>query len=195
MTWALALLLNNRDALTKAHNELDQHVGRQRQVKEPDLKNLVYLQAILKETMRLYPAGPLSIPHEAMEDCTVSGYHIPAGTRLLVNLSKLQRDPKVWAEPNEFRPERFLTGDHKNVDVRGQNFELMPFGSGRRMCPGVSFALQILQLTLATLLHGFEIATPLDEPVDMRESVGLTNLKATPLNVLLTPRLPAEVYY
>ena len=195
MTWALALLLNNRDALTKAQTELDQHVGSQRQVTEPDLTNLVYLQAILKETMRLYPAASLGVPHEAMEDCTIRGYHIPVGTRLLVNLSKLHRDPNVWAEPNEFRPERFLTGDHKNVDVRGQNFELIPFGSGRRMCPGVSFALKIMQLTLATLLHGFQIVTPLDEPVDMRESVGLTNLKATPLNVLLTPRLPAEAYY
>ncbi|XP_062097362.1 cytochrome P450 CYP82D47-like [Humulus lupulus] len=195
MTWALALLLNNRDCLTKAQEELDQHVGRDRQVEESDLKKLVYLRAIIKETMRLYPAAPLALPHEAVEDCTVSGYHVRTGTRLLVNISKLHRDPKVWAEPNEFRPERFMTGHLKNIDVRGQNFELMPFGSGRRMCPAVSFALQVLQLTLASLLQGFEIATPLDEPVDMRESAGLTNLKDSPLNVILTPRLPAEAYY
>ncbi|XP_015884699.3 cytochrome P450 CYP82D47 [Ziziphus jujuba] len=193
LTWSLALLLNNRGALKKAQQELDEHVGRDRQVKESDLNKLVYLQAILKETLRLYPAGPLSIPHESMEDCTVGGYHVPKGIRLLVNLSKIHRDPKIWSDPNEFRPERFLT-THKAVDVRGQNFELIPFGSGRRMCPGVSLALQFMQLTLAALLHGFDMATPSNEAVDMSEKFGLTNMKASPLDVLLTPRLPANLY-
>ncbi|XP_060672973.1 cytochrome P450 CYP82D47-like [Ziziphus jujuba] len=194
LTWALALLLNNRGALKKAQQELDEHVGRDRQVKESDLNKLVYLQAILKETLRLYPAAPLSVPHESMEDCTVGGYHVPKGIRLLVNLSKIHRDPKIWSDPNEFRPERFLT-THKAVDVRGQNFELIPFGSGRRMCPGVSLALQFMQLTLAALLHGFDMATPSNEAVDMSEKFGLTNMKASPLDVLLTPRLPANLYH
>jgi cytochrome P450 len=193
MIWALSLLLNNREALKKAQQELDLHIGRERQVKESDIKNLVYLQAILKETMRLYPAGPLSIRRESREDCTLAGYHIPTGTRLLVNLSKIHRDPHVWSDPNEFRPERFLT-THLGVDVKGQHFELIPFGTGRRFCPGISLALQVMQLTLATLLHAFEIATPSDEPVDMTENVALTNLKSTPLEVHLTPRLPAQVY-
>jgi cytochrome P450 len=193
MMWALSLLLNNREALKKAQEELDIHIGRERQVKESDMKNLVYLQAILKETMRLYPAAPLLLPHESMEDCTLVGYHVPAGTRLLVNLPKLHRDPHVWVDPTEFRPERFLT-THKGVDIRGQHFELIPFGSGRRMCPGISFALQVMQLTLANLLHAFEIANPSDEPVDMTEKVGLANMKATPLEVILTPRLPSQVY-
>ncbi|XP_075651134.1 strychnine-10-hydroxylase-like [Castanea sativa] len=193
LTWALSLLLNNPETLTKSQEELDIHIGRERQVKESDMKNLVYLQAILKETMRLYPAAPLLVPHESMEDCTLVGYHVPAGTRLIVNLPKLHRDPNVWVDPNEFRPERFLT-THKDVDVRGQNFELIPFGSGRRMCPGISFALQVTQLTLATLLHAFEISSPSDEPVDMTEKGGLTNQKATPLDVYLTPRLHAQIY-
>ncbi|TXG52308.1 hypothetical protein EZV62_021477 [Acer yangbiense] len=194
LTWALTLLLNNRDALKKAQDELDISVGRERQVEESDMKNLVYFQAILKETLRLYPAAPLSVPHEAIEDCTIAGqYHVPAGTRLLVNLSKLHRDPNVWQSPCEFKPERFLTS-HKEFDVRGQNFELIPFGTGRRVCPGISFALQVMQLTLATLLHGFEFSTPNDELVDMADGMGLTNLKATPLEVLLTPRLPAHLY-
>ncbi|KAL4614848.1 hypothetical protein ACB092_07G082700 [Castanea dentata] len=193
LTWALSLLLKNPETLTKVQEELDIYVGRQRQVKESDMKNLVYLQAILKETMRLYPAVPLLLPHESMEDCTLVGYHVPAGTRLLVNLLKLHRDPNVWVDPSEFRPERFLT-THKDVNVRGQNFELLPFGSGRRICPGISFALQVTQLTLATLLHAFEISSPSDEPVDMTEKGGLTNPKATPLEVYLTPRLHAQVY-
>nr|POE70888.1 cytochrome p450 82a4 [Quercus suber] len=129
--------------------------------------------------MRLYPAAPLLVPHESLEDCTLAGYNIPSGTRLIVNVSKLHQDPNVWVDPPEFRPERFLT-THKDVDVKGQHFELIPFGSGRRMCPGISFALQVTQLTLATLLHAFEI--------------GLTNLIATPLEFNLTPRLAAQAY-
>jgi cytochrome P450 len=193
MTWSLSLLLNNGEALKKAQQELDVQIGRERQVNESDMKNLVYLQAILKETMRLYPAAPLSVPHESMEDCTLAGYHVPTGTRLLVNLSKLHRDPRVWSDPNEFRPERFLT-THLDVDARGQHFEFIPFGTGRRGCAGISLALQVMQLTLATLLHAFEISTPSNEPVDMTEKVGLTNMKTTPLEVHLTPRLPTHVY-
>ncbi|KAK1564920.1 hypothetical protein Q3G72_014716 [Acer saccharum] len=193
LTWALTLLLNHRNVLKKVQNELDIHVGSKRQVKESDLKNLVYLQAILKEAMRLYPAGPLSVPHESSEDCTISGYHVPAGTRLLVNLWKIHRDPSVWSEPCEFLPERFLT-THKDFDVRGRNFEYMPFSSGRRICPGVSFALQVAQLTLASLFHGFDLETPFDEAVDMREGIGLSIDKVSPLHVLLSPRLSASVY-
>ncbi|KAF8024313.1 hypothetical protein BT93_F1487 [Corymbia citriodora subsp. variegata] len=193
LTWALSLLLNHREVLKKAQHELDTQIGRERPIKESDLKNLVYVQAILKETLRLYPAGPLGVPHESMEDCTVDGHHVPKGTRLLFNLWKIHRDPRVWSDPLEFRPERFLT-THKDVDVRGQNFELIPFGSGRRMCPGINLAMQLMLLSLAALLHGFDITTSADEPVDMAEAIGMTNLKATPLEVFATPRLPEHVY-
>ena len=193
LTWAISLLLNNSEMLKKAQEELDLQVGRERPVDESDIKNLVYIQAIIKETLRLYPAGPLLGPREAMNDCTVAGYHVPAGTRLVVNVWKIQRDPRVWSNPSAFLPERFLTS-HADIDIRGQHFELIPFGSGRRSCPGASFALQLLHLTLARFLHAFELATPLDQPVDMTESPGLTIPKATPLEVLLKPRLPANVY-
>ncbi|KAJ4834506.1 hypothetical protein Tsubulata_838807 [Turnera subulata] len=193
LTWAISLLLNNRHMLKRAQEELDLNVGMERQVEDSDIRNLVYLQAIIKETLRLYPAGPLLGPREAMEDCTVGGYNVPAGTRLIVNVWKIQRDPRVWENPSAFQPERFLTS-HQNVDVRGQQFELIPFGSGRRSCPGVSFALQVMPLTLARLLHAFELSTPSDKPVDMTESPGLTIPKATPLEVLLTPRLPSKLY-
>ncbi|OMO74937.1 Cytochrome P450 [Corchorus olitorius] len=193
LAWAISLLLNNREMLKKAQEELDLHVGQERLVNESDIKNLVYLQAIIKETLRLYPAGPLLGPREAMDDCTIAGYHVPAGTRLVVNVWKIQRDPRVWPNPSAFQPERFLTS-HVDVDVRGQQFELIPFGSGRRSCPGSSFALQVLHLTLARFLQAFQLATPLDQPIDMTESPGLTIPKATPLEVLITPRLPANVY-
>ncbi|KAK9176906.1 hypothetical protein WN944_028925 [Citrus x changshan-huyou] len=155
-TWALSLLLNNRHVLKKAQDELDIHVGKNRQVEESDVKNLIYLQAIVKETLRLCPPLPLSAPREAMEDCTIDGYHIPAGTRLIVNLWKMHRDPSIWANPSEFIPDRFLNENAK-LDVNGQDFEFLPFGSGRRKCPGISFALQVQHLTLARLLHAFNL--------------------------------------
>ncbi|WRX30807.1 Cytochrome P450 - like 10 [Theobroma cacao] len=151
------------------------------------------LEEWLEEHKQKRNSGNAEMPHESMEDCVVSGYHIPAGTRLLINLYKIHRDPHAWSDPCEFQPERFLT-TYKDFDVRGQNFELIPFGSGRRMCPGVSLALQVLELTLANLLQGFELGTPLDEPVDMGEAIGITNLKVSPLEVLITPRLPAVCY-
>nr|H2DH24.1 RecName: Full=Cytochrome P450 CYP82D47 [Panax ginseng]AEY75221.1 cytochrome P450 CYP82D47 [Panax ginseng] len=154
LTWALSLLLNNRHALKKAQEELDNVVGKQRQVKESDLNNLVYLHAIIKETLRLYPAAQLGVRREFYEDCTVAGYHVPKGTLLAVNLWTLHRDPIIWSDPTEFRPERFLNMP-KEVDVKGQHFELIPFGVGRRLCPGIAFGLQMLHLVLATLLHGF----------------------------------------
>ncbi|XP_068654527.1 cytochrome P450 CYP82D47-like [Aristolochia californica] len=193
LTWAIALLLNNRSALKKAQEELDVVVGKERNVEESDIKNLPYLQAIAKEAMRLYPAAPLSGPHLAMGDCKIAGYHVPEGTRVILNLWKLQRDPEVWSNPLAFQPERFLT-NNAHLDVRGQHFELIPFGSGRRMCPAISFALQVMHLTIARLLHGFDLQTVGDEPVDLTEGMGVTIPKETPLEVLITPRLPASLY-
>ncbi|PIN02725.1 Cytochrome P450 CYP2 subfamily [Handroanthus impetiginosus] len=193
LTWALSLLLNNPDALKKAQEELDLHIGPQREVKESDLENLVYIKAIIKETLRLYPAASLLPSRKAVEDCTVAGYHVPAGTHLIVNAWKLHRDPRFWSDPLEFQPERFLT-KYKEIDVRGRNFELLPFGGARRICPGISFALQTMELVLASFLHGFEVKTPAEEDVDMTGSMGATNVKVTPLEVLLKPRLVAELY-
>ena len=193
LTWSLSLLLNNREVLNKAIQELDTEICMENMAIKSDLGKLEYLQAIIKETLRLYPPGPLSLPHESIEDCTIGGYHVSAGTRLLTNISKLQRDPILYSDPLEFRPERFLT-THKDVDVKGQHFELIPFGAGRRMCPGISFGLQLMQITLATLLHGFDIVTPDGGLVDMVEHCGLTNVKASPLQVILTPRLSAHAF-
>ncbi|CAL2233436.1 unnamed protein product [Prunus armeniaca] len=129
LTWTLSLLLNNCQSLKKVYEELDQHVGKGRQLNE-----------------------------EFTEDCTVRGYHVPKGTWLLVNLWKIQTDPRVWADPMEVKPERFLT-THKDIDVRGQQFELTPFGSGRRACSGINLGLQTTLLTLASFLHWFDVTT------------------------------------
>ncbi|KAG6680588.1 hypothetical protein I3843_13G041300 [Carya illinoinensis] len=179
LTWLISLLLNNKHALKRVQEELDLKVGKDRWVEDYDIKDLVYFQATVKESLRLYPPAPLLIPHEAMEDCQVCGYHIPKGARLFVNVWKLHRDPRVWKEPNEFLPERFLSS-HASMDASRQHFEFIPFGYGRRSCPGEMFALQVSQLTLARLLQGFELTTPLDKPVDMNERLGITLARQLP---------------
>ncbi|KAA8543533.1 hypothetical protein F0562_021721 [Nyssa sinensis] len=193
LTWALSLLLNNRHVLKKVQDELDVHIGKDKLVEESDIKNLPYLQAIIKETLRLYPPGPVAGPREALEDCYIDGYYVPKGTRLIVNLWKLHRDARVWTNPDQFQPERFLT-THANVNVKGQHHEYIPFSSGRRMCPGVTFGLQVVHLVLARLLQGFDIITPMNKPVDMKEGLGIALPKISPLEVILKPRLPSELY-
>ncbi|KAG9153061.1 hypothetical protein Leryth_012316 [Lithospermum erythrorhizon] len=189
LIWSLSLLLNNRDALRKVQQELDLHIGKNRHVEQSDINKLVYLQAVVKETLRLYPAAPLGGRREFSEDCIIGDYHIPKGTWMVTNMWKLQRDPLVWPDPLEFKPERFLTATHKDIDVKGQQYdELIPFGGGRRICPGVSFGLEMMHLVLANLVRAFEISTENDVAVDMTESAGMTNMKATPLDVLVKPR-------
>ncbi|KAG5018324.1 hypothetical protein JHK87_014179 [Glycine soja] len=194
MIWTLSLLLNNRHALNKVQDELDEHVGKGRLVNESDINKLIYLQAVVKETMRLYAAAPLPGPREFTSECTLGGYRIQAGTRFILNIWKMQRDPRVWSDPLEFQPERFLT-NHKGVDVKGQHFELLPFGGGRRSCPGMSFALQMTYLALATFLQAFEVTTLNNENVDMSATFGLTLIKTTPLEVLAKPRLPYQLFF
>ncbi|XP_048429993.1 dimethylnonatriene synthase-like [Pyrus x bretschneideri] len=194
LTWAISLLLNNQKVLKSAQEELDIHVGRDRWVQESDLTNLKYFQAILKETLRLYPPGPITGLREAMEDCHLGGYFIPKGTRLLVNIWKLQRDPRMWTNPCEFQPERFMT-THADVDFKGQsNFEYIPFSAGRRSCPGMTLGLHVVQLVLARLIQGFDMSRVGDGAVDMKEGLGLALPKANPLEVLLAPRLPLQLY-
>jgi cytochrome P450 len=195
LTWLIAILLNNRPALTRAQKEIDTQIGKTRWVEDSDIKNLVYLQAIVKETLRLYPPGPLSIAHQSLEDCEIGGYHIPKGTRLIPNLWKLHRDPRIWTDPEKFVPERWLEGNHASgFDVFGNNYEFNPFGSGRRSCPGITLASQVTQLTLARLIQGFELATPGNEPVDMSEGSGITLPKVKPIELLITPRLASDLY-
>ncbi|XP_022766492.1 cytochrome P450 CYP82D47-like isoform X2 [Durio zibethinus] len=193
LTWTLSLLLNNLHWLRKVQDELDIHVGKQRLVNESDLSKLEYLQAVVKETLRLHPPV-LLYPRLCSDEIVVSGYHVPRGCWIFLNLFKIQTDPGVWSDPLEFKPERFLT-THKDFDVGGdQYFELIPFGFGRRVCPGMSFGLQMVHLTLASLLQAFDISTPANATVDMSEEAGLSNMKATPLEVLVKPRLPSKIY-
>ncbi|KAF7845598.1 cytochrome P450 82G1-like [Senna tora] len=193
LTWALSLLLNHPNVLKKAQEELDTQIGTHTWVQESDIKELHYLQAIIKETLRLYPPAPLTGIREAMQDCSLAGYHVPKGTRLLVNIWKIQRDPQIWSNPNEFQPERFLKDPHQHLEFKGgMNFEYIPFSFGRRSCPGMTFGLQVINLTLARLLQGFDMSVT--EPVDMSEGLGVALPKLNPLHLMLKPRLPLELY-
>ncbi|KAL5708042.1 hypothetical protein ACHQM5_018880 [Ranunculus cassubicifolius] len=182
--WALAELINHPEIFEKAREEIDSVVGKSRLVEESDIQNLPYLQAIVKETLRLHPTGPL-IVRESTEDCIIAGYDIPKNTRLFVNVWAIGRDPNHWENPLEFRPNRFIGGEGsgKSIDVRGQHFHLLPFGSGRRGCPGTSLALQVVQTTLASMIQCFEwkVGDGKSATVDMTEAPGLTLPRAQPL--------------
>ncbi|KAM3339787.1 xanthotoxin 5-hydroxylase CYP82C4 [Capsicum galapagoense] len=193
LTWIISLLLNNPRVMKHAQEEIDNKVGKNRWIEESDIKDLVYLQAIVKEALRLYPPAPLLVPHEAVEDCIVAGYNIPKGTRLFPNAWKIQRDPRIYSEPDKFMPERFLN-EHLNVDARGQHFEFIPFGSGRRSCPGINFATQVAHLIIGRLIQGFNFDTPSNLPVDMSEGQGITMPKAKSVDVVITPRLNSTLY-
>ncbi|RYQ88475.1 hypothetical protein Ahy_B09g095645 isoform A [Arachis hypogaea] len=193
LTWALSLLLNHPNAMKAAKEELDTIVGKHKWVQESDIKDLKYLQAIVKETLRLYPPAPLTGIREATEDCYLNGYYISKGTRLFINLWKLHRDPKTWSNPNAFEPERFLNAC-SGVDFRGQDFEFIPFSSGRRSCPGMTFGMQVVHLTLARLIQGFDMSTKGGAEVDMSEGLGVALPKKHALDIVLKPRLPLELY-
>ncbi|KAJ7546666.1 hypothetical protein O6H91_08G049700 [Diphasiastrum complanatum] len=189
--WALSEILLNPLVQQKAQQELDHVVGHERKVEEADIPQLKYLQSIVKETFRLHPAGPFLVPHESTQAVQVAGYDIPAKTLLLVNAWAIGRDPSTWERALDFYPERFL---HSNIDVRGQDFELIPFGSGRRGCPGLSLGLASVQLGLAVLLQSYEWSLPSSQKLDMSEMFGLTLPKAVPLHAIATPRLPHHLY-
>jgi hypothetical protein len=191
--WAMATLLQRPEVLKRAQEELDVVVGNERVLEESDLPNLKYLEAIVKETLRLYPAGPLLLPHMAAAPCTVGGYYVPAGTELLLNAWGIHRDPAVWERPLEFEPERFLNSS--SPDLNGHDFKYIPFGYGRRACPGMWVALRMLLLTVGRLLQSFDWSIPDGiEGVDMNEGRALTLHKAVPLEAAIKPRLPQHLY-
>lgn len=188
-SWVVALLLNNPNVLKKVQDEIDMHVGRDRQVQESDLEKFIYLQAVIKEALRLNPL--VTPPHVTLEDCVVNGYHVPAGSSIIVNRYMLQQDETVWSNPDEFEPERFLNA-HKELDYKGKNVEYLPLGAGRRACPAIFLSIQMILLTLASLLHSFDITAENISEISMREA--LQDLGNNPFNVRLSPRLPSHLY-
>ena len=179
MNWAMAELLANPQEMKKVQQELEAVVGMERMVNDDDLEKLTYLRAIIKETFRLHPVASMMIPHMSKEACEIEvlgadldgtdktyNYQIQAGTMVFINLWAIGRDEHVWKQPDQFKPGRFVDSA---IDLKGQHFELLPFGSGRRMCPGMSQGLHVVELTLANLLHCFHWS-PSNSTVDLSES-------------------------
>lgn len=189
MEWAMAELLRKPDSMKKAKEEINRVIGPQRKVEESDIDNLPYLQAVIKETLRLHPVLPLLLPRNAMQDTDYMGYFIPKETQIFVNVWAIGRDPETWEDPLAFKPERFLGS---KIDYKGQNFELLPFGSGRRICLGISLAHKVVHLGLATLLHSFdwELGNNISpETIDVDERVGITARKLVPLEAIPKKRV------
>ncbi|KAL6643843.1 hypothetical protein ACP70R_018609 [Stipagrostis hirtigluma subsp. patula] len=185
--WVMAELLLNPSSMAKARDEIAQVLGSKPEIEESDIAQLKYLQAIVKETFRLHPPAPFLLPHQAETTTQIRGYTVPKGARVLVNVWAIGHDSKVWSKPDEFIPERFL---EKVVDFRGRDFELLPFGSGRRMCPGTPLAVRMVYLMLTSLLHRFEWRLPVGvekNGVDMSERLGMNLSLATPLQAIAAP--------
>ncbi|KAM0850716.1 hypothetical protein ACQ4PT_052902 [Festuca glaucescens] len=176
--WAMAQLLTHPEAMRKARAEIDAIVGTGRLVEESDITNLPYLECVVKETLRLCPVGPA---HEAMEDCTVGGFRVRRGTMILVNAWAIHRDANAWDAPEELRPERFLGRDAVTAPM-------LPFGLGRRRCPGEGLAMRLVSLTVAALLQCFDWDVGEGGTIDMAEGAGLTMPMATPLAAACLPR-------
>ncbi|KAJ9560138.1 hypothetical protein OSB04_005298 [Centaurea solstitialis] len=177
----MSLLLNHPDVLNRAREEIDEHIGHERLVEETDLPNLPYIQCIVHETLRLFPAAPMLVPHEPSEDCTIGGFDVPRGTIVLVNAWAIHRDPQLWDEPFSFKPERF-------EEIGNMGYRFIPFGMGRRQCPGAGFANRVVGTMLAVLIQCFEWKRVGDELVDLSEGKGLTMPKEKPLEAMCKVR-------
>ncbi|KAG6780161.1 hypothetical protein POTOM_013015 [Populus tomentosa] len=180
MEWALANLLNHPDVLKKAKAELDAQVG-DRLIEESDFAKLNYLQSIISENLRLCPVTPLIPPHMPSSDCTIGGYHVPARTILFVNAWSLHRDPTLWDDPTSFKPERFESAGR--VDA----CKFIPFGMGRRACPGDGLAKRIIILTLGSLIQCFELERVGENKIDMAEKTTVNMSKVEPLQLMCRP--------
>ncbi|KAL2892352.1 Geraniol 8-hydroxylase [Bienertia sinuspersici] len=185
LEWAMTELLRNPKAMQKAQLEVEEVLGKHGPVQESDISKLPYLQAIVKETLRLHPPAPFLVPHKATKDVQLCNYFVPKNSTIWVNVWAIGRNSSVWTNPETFYPERFLEND---IDVKGRDFELIPFGSGRRMCPGMPLANRMTNLMLVSLLHSFNWKCVHNETnlteLDVEEKFGLTLQKVEPLQAI-----------
>ncbi|KAM1225724.1 hypothetical protein ACFX13_045156 [Malus domestica] len=187
LEWTMSELLRHPRVMKKLQNEVRGIVGNKTDLTEDDLVGMHYLKAVIKETLRLHPPLPLLMPRMSSQDVKISGYDIKANTQVIVNAWQIGRDPKSYNNPEEYEPERFLSND---IDYKGTDYELIPFGTGRRGCPGIQFAAAVKEIVLASLVHKFDWALPggsRGEDLDMTESPGGTVHKKYPLKVVAIP--------
>lgn len=188
LDWGMTELIMNPIVMKKAQAEVRSVVGDRKTVLETDLAQLHYVKAVVKEIFRLHPPAPVLVPRESMEEVTIDGYNIPAKTRFFVNAWAIGRDPESWENPEVFEPDRFLGS---TIDFKGQDFELIPFGAGRRSCPAITFGTATVELALAQLLHSFDWELPPGigiNDLDMTEVFGITMHRVSHLVVVAKPR-------
>ncbi|KAJ0938653.1 putative cytochrome P450 [Helianthus annuus] len=185
--WAISELIRHPRVMKKLQKEVTEIALGKPMITEDDLEKMTYLHAVLKEALRLHTPAPLLISRESTQDVKLMGYDISAGTQVIINAWAIGRDPSQWEEPEMFCPERFL---NNSIDYRGHNFEYIPFGAGRRGCPGIHFAIVVKELVLANLVYKYDFALPEEvkgEELDMTEITGLVLRRKSPLLVVATP--------
>ncbi|XP_071681328.1 indole-2-monooxygenase-like [Lolium perenne] len=196
LEYAMVRLMQNPHLMAKLQAEVRNTIPKEKDmVTEDDLTGLAYLKAVIKETLRLHMPAPLLVPHLSMAGCDINGYTIPSGTRVIINSWALARDPGGWENAEEFVPERFLEGGSAAaVDYRGNDFLYLPFGAGRRICPGINFAIVTVEIMLANLMYHFDWKLPhgsaREGGISMAESFGITVHRKEKL--LLVPSLPQD---
>ncbi|TKV90171.1 hypothetical protein SEVIR_9G011000v4 [Setaria viridis] len=190
MEWGMSELMRNPEVMKKLQGQIREAFHGKSVVTEADLQasNLRYLKLVVKEALRLHPPAPLLVPRESIEPCELDGYTIPAKSRVVINAFAIGRDPKYWDDAEEFKPERFEDG---GVDFMGGSFEFLPFGAGRRMCPGFNYGLASMELALVGMLYHFDWSLPEGvAEVDMEEAPGLGVRRRSPLMLCATPFVP-----
>ncbi|KAJ0587162.1 putative cytochrome P450 [Helianthus annuus] len=188
LQWTMSELIKNPRVMKKLQQEVAEIAQGRSMISEEDLEKMAYLKAVLKESLRLHPSAPLLVPHKSMQDVKLMGYDIAAGTQVIINAWAIGRDPASWEEPNEFRPERFL---NNSINYQGLHFEWIPFGAGRRKCPGIQFSVSANELALANIIYKFDVSLPngiKNEDLDMSEASGLSLQRKSPLLVSVTRR-------
>ena len=189
LEWAMSELIRNPKVMKTLQNEVREVAGSKEEINEQDLDKMPYLKAVLKENLRMHPPVPVLSPRELVKDTKVLGYDVAYGTRVMINVGAISKDPSLWENAEEFRPERFL---ETSKDFRGLHFEFIPFGAGRRGCPGTTFAVAVIELALAKLVHKFDFTLPNGakmEELDMSESNAIIVHKKSPLIVVATPHV------
>lgn len=195
--WVMAELLQHQEAMRKVNEELTQIVGLDTLVEDSHLTQLPYLDAVIKETFRLHPPLPLLVPRRPSQSRTIGGYIVPKGSSVYLNVWAIHRDPNIWKNPLEFQPERFLISDStKNpLDYSGNNFNYIPFGSGRRICAGLPLAERSLMYVVASFLHSYEWKLPEGTELDFSDKFGIVTKKIQPTLAIPTPRLSKSELY
>ena len=185
MIWAMTELIRNPNIMKKVQHEIRTTLGDNKErLTADDLNHLHYLKHVIKETFRLHPAAPLLLPRETMSDIKIQGYDIPKKSQMMINVYSIARDPKIRSNPDEFNPDRFIDS---SVDYKGLNFELLPFGSGRRICPGMNMGIATVELGLLNLLYFFDWAVPEGKTIkdmDLEETGSLIISKKSTLELV-----------